>query len=103
MKNHLRCPKCAGKRIWVIEKYRIPGEAAEGRELPVLPHQPAGPAGGGFLSLARVAPVGRFDLFLCDGCGYSELWASGFRELVADPARGVRLIDTSHTNEGPFR
>jgi hypothetical protein len=39
MKQLLRCPKCAGKRIWVIEKYRIPSEAAEGRELPLVPHQ----------------------------------------------------------------
>lgn len=100
MKNHLRCPKCAGKRIWVIEKYRVPGETAEGRELPVIPHQ-AGEAS--FLRLARVKPVGHFDLFLCAGCGYSELYASDFRELEADPARGIRLIDTSDTNEGPFR
>jgi predicted nucleic-acid-binding Zn-ribbon protein len=100
MKNLHRCPKCAGKRIWVIEKYRIPGEAAEGRELPVVPHQAAGHS---FLRLGRVSPVGSFDLFVCDGCGYSELYASGIRELVADPARGIRLIDTSDTGEGPFR
>jgi len=103
MKNLLRCPKCAGKRLWVIEKYRVPGEAAEGRELPVVPHQASRTAGASFLGLARVSPVGSFDLFLCDGCGYSELWASGFRGLVADPARGIRLLDTSETNEGPFR
>jgi predicted nucleic-acid-binding Zn-ribbon protein len=100
MKNLLRCPKCAGKRIWVIEKYRIPGEAAEGRELPVVPHQAAGSS---FMRLARVTPIGSFDLFLCAGCGYSELYASNFRELVADPERGIRLIDTSETSEGPFR
>ena len=98
MKSHARCPKCAGKRIWVLEKYRIPGEAAEGRELPVLPHQ-----GGGRSWLGVVTPVGSFDLFLCDGCGYSELYASGFRGLVADAERGIRLLDTSETNDGPFR
>lgn len=52
--NLLRCPKCAGKRIWVIERYRVPGEAAEGRELPVVPHQAAAGSGGSFLLLARV-------------------------------------------------
>lgn len=102
MKSHARCPKCAGKRIWVIEKYRVPGEAAEGRELPVVPHQPKG--GGSFLGLGlRTNPVGSFDLFVCDGCGYSELYASGFRDLTPDPERGIRLVDTTDTNEGPFR
>ena len=100
MKNLLRCPKCAGKKIWVIERYRIPGEAAEGRELPVVPHQDTTKS---FLRLTRVTPVGHFDLFLCDACGYSELYAAGVRGLVADPERGIRLIDTTDVNEGPFR
>lgn len=101
MKNLLRCPKCAGKRIWVVEKYRVPGESADGRELPVLPHQPD--AKESRLSFGRISPKGHFDLFLCDGCGYSELWADGFRGLVPDEKRGVRLIDTSDIGDGPFR
>jgi predicted nucleic-acid-binding Zn-ribbon protein len=101
MKNLLRCPKCASKRLWVIEKYRIPGESAEGRALPVVPHQPEGK--GGLFQAMRLNPQGHFDLYLCDGCGYSELWAEGFKGLVADPARGVRLVDNSDLNEGPFR
>jgi predicted nucleic-acid-binding Zn-ribbon protein len=101
MKNHLRCPKCAGKRIWVIEKYRIPGESAEGRELPVVPHQET--ARAGLFQALRVAPRGHFDLFVCDGCGYSELWAAGLGDLVEDPARGVRLVDMSDVTQGPFR
>ena len=100
MKKTMRCPKCAGKRIWLIEKYRVPGESAEGRELPVLPHQAEAKAG--LLSFGRLNPVGHFDLFLCDGCGYSELWADGFRGLTADPSRGIRLLDTE-ASAGPFR
>lgn len=100
MKSLHRCPKCSGRKIWVIEKYRIPGETAEGRELPLVPHH-----GSGTMSflIGRVNPIGSFDLFVCDACGYSELYASGFRELQEDPQRGVRLLDTSDTNEGPFR
>jgi predicted nucleic-acid-binding Zn-ribbon protein len=101
MKTMHRCPKCAGKRIWVIEKYRIPGEAAEGRELPLVPHQDE--VKSRLLAFGRLNPVGHFDLYLCDGCGYSELWADGFRGLVPAPERGVRLIDTSDTAAGPFR
>ncbi len=100
MKTLNRCPKCSGKRIWVIEKYRIPGEAAEGRELPVVPHQ--GPTTG-FLGISRHTPVGAFDLFVCDGCGYAELYATRLDALVADPERRLRLIDTSDASDGPFR
>jgi hypothetical protein len=101
MKKLLHCPKCAGRKIWVIEKYRVPGEAAEGRELPVLPHQEEGRAR--LLTFGRVNPIGHFDLYLCDGCGYAELWAGGFRALRPDPEHGIRLIDTTDANAGPFR
>jgi hypothetical protein len=101
MKQRHTCPKCAGKRIWVIEKYRIPGDTAEGRALPLVPHQAKD--GAGLFGFARVSPSGYFDLFLCDGCGYSELWAGGVRDLVEDPEHGVRLLDTSRATEGPFR
>jgi predicted nucleic-acid-binding Zn-ribbon protein len=101
MKTHHRCPKCAGKRIWVIEKYRVPGESAEGRELPVVPHQPE--ANESRLGFMRIKPKGHFDLFLCDGCGYSELWANGFQGLVESEERGVRLLDTTDPSGTPFR
>ncbi len=102
MKNLHRCPKCDGKRIWVIEKFRIPSESVvRGLPLAVLPHQPAETAS--FFGLEKVNPQGQIDLYLCDGCGYSELWAEGFRGLVASPQRGVRLLDTSDAQEGPFR
>ena len=101
MKKNQRCPKCDGKRIWVVEAFRIPTETAQGQVLPVVPHQESGAVG--FLALARIKPVGQFDVYLCGGCGYSELWASGLDELRADPAKGVRLLDSSTEPAGPFR
>jgi hypothetical protein len=101
MKRHHVCPKCAGKRIWVIEKFRIPSEDVEGQPLPLVPHQADDkPRSFGF---TRVSPRGHVDLLVCDGCGYAELWAGGTRDLVEDPARGIRLLDTSKTAAGPFR
>ncbi len=97
----LRCPKCAGKKIWVVEKYRIPGESFEGRPLPVLPHQAE--ARTGIFQALRQNPIGYFDLVLCGACGYSELWAGGLDKLAADPSLGIRLVDTSDLGEGPFR
>ncbi|HEY8078080.1 MAG TPA: hypothetical protein VIF62_28330, partial [Labilithrix sp.] len=96
-----RCPKCDGKKIWVVEAFRIPTETAQGQVLPVVPHQETGSLG--FLALARVKPVGAFDVYLCAGCGYSELWASGLDELKANAPSGVRLLDSSTQPAGPFR
>lgn len=101
MKNTLKCPKCAGKKIWVIEEYRIPGDSAAGRALHVVPHQGSGK--GGLFQTIRQNPQGHFDLFLCKGCGFSELWASGHEGLAENTERGIRLIDTTDVGAGPFR
>jgi predicted nucleic-acid-binding Zn-ribbon protein len=101
MKNTLKCPKCGGKKIWVLEKYRIPGESGQGRQLHVVPHQEE--AKTGLFQSLRANPQGHFDLLLCHACGYSELWAAGFEGLVESPSHGIRLIDSSDAGAGPFR
>ncbi len=100
MKKSLRCPKCQGERIWVVEQFRVPDETEGGRQLSVVQNQETTP---GFMGLPRVQARGHFDLYTCDGCGYSELYAQGLSELKHDPRRGVRLIDASAKRQGPFR
>lgn len=100
MKRTQQCPKCQGRRVWVVESFRVPGETAEGVVLPVVTHQ--GEAVSRF-SIARGSPQGRFDLWVCDACGYSELWAAGITGLRHDPAAGVRLVDSTVAPAGPFR
>jgi predicted nucleic-acid-binding Zn-ribbon protein len=95
------CPKCAARRIWVIEPFRLPTETAQGAVLPVVTHQQG--ERSGFFAIARMAPVGSFDAYLCAGCGYSELYAKDIAELREDPAQGVRLLDASTKPAGPFR
>ena len=85
----------------MIESFRIPSEG-EGTVLPVVPHQ-TDPSASRAWVIARARPQGQFDLWLCDACGYSELWARGLSGLREDPAGGVRMIDTTVTPEGPFR
>jgi predicted nucleic-acid-binding Zn-ribbon protein len=101
VKRAHRCPKCDGRRIWVIESFRIPSETAQGAVLHVVPHQEI--ASPGFFALSRMKPVGRFDVYVCDGCGYSELYAADFRDLREDPGAGVRLLDATAAPAGPFR
>ncbi|HRH00405.1 MAG TPA: hypothetical protein PLR99_29375 [Polyangiaceae bacterium] len=103
MKKLHACPKCGGRKLWVIEPFRVPDESAEGQVIPIVPHQSEDDAGGGFFRVARKNPIGALDLLVCDACGYSELWARGTRELVEDPIAGVRLLDSSATKAGPFR
>lgn len=100
MKRTQQCPKCQGRKLWVIERFRIPSEYAGGTELPVVAHQREQ---GGFLELGRTSAQGRFDVWLCEACGYSELWAAGLSGLREDVANGVRRVDTTHTPSGPFR
>jgi len=84
----------------VVERFRIPGEYDAGAELPVVLRQSEGT---GFLGLGRTKPQGRFDLWLCAACGFTELWAAELSGLREDPANGVRLIDASTAPAGPFR
>ncbi len=100
VKRTQQCPKCQGRKLWIIERYRIPGEYAGGVELPVVAHQQEA---GGFLAMARTSPRGRFDLWVCEACGYTELWAAGLSGLREDPSAGVRRIDTTPEPSGPFR
>lgn len=101
MKNTHICPKCSKRRIWIIERFRLPSEGGEGRELAVVPHQEDGKRP--LFASMRTSPKGAFDLFICDGCGYSELWARELRGLVVDEKRGVKLVDNTDLGEGPFR
>jgi len=84
----------------VIDTFRVPGESAAGVALPVVTHQPQP---GQRFSLGRASPQGSFNLWLCDACGYSELWAENIAGLRHDPAAGVRCVDTTPDDEGPFR
>lgn len=99
MKTTLRCPKCSGKKLWIIDEFRVPGADAEGSPLAVVPHQARG-RGGIFGSLAA-SPRGGFELYACAACGYSELWATKLDEL--EPGPGVRLIDTHEPTKQAFR
>lgn len=99
MKHTQQCPKCEGRRLWVVERFRLPGEAGPGAELPVVTHHEK----GGLFTLGRASPVGRFNLWVCATCGFSELWAEGLEGLRDDPSAGIRLVDQSLDPAGPFR
>ena len=99
MRDTSTCPKCESRRQWIIEPFRVPSETVQGDEVRVVNDLPAGRQG----LFRQAAPQGRFDLYVCADCGYSELWARELEGLRHAPEHGVRLRDQSDPSKGPFR
>lgn len=99
MKRTQQCPKCQGRKLWVVETFKVPSEMANGEALPVAMQAEE----GGFFAMGKIVPQGSFELWVCAGCGFSELWARDLGALRDDPSRGVRLVDTTVSSERPFR
>jgi predicted nucleic-acid-binding Zn-ribbon protein len=79
LKKTLQCPKCDSRRIWHVERVATYG----GMQL-ALEYE-HGLTGRGAL-----------ELFSCDACGYSELYANTANLIER---KGIRLIDTSKEPE----
>lgn len=102
MRSSLRCPKCAARKIWLIEKARGPSvQEPSGQVVPVVPHQPDSEKARFFL-VETVQPVGAWDLYICANCGYTEAYARDLDKLEQAPERGIRLLD-AESEAGPFR
>jgi hypothetical protein len=58
-------------------------------------------------STLRMSTIGRIEAWTCHGCGYTELYARDFAQvlayLAANPANGVRFLDASAPPQGPHR
>ena len=98
MKQSQSCPKCRGRKLWVIDPFRAVDPVVSEATAPVA-HQKEITRFG----LERVIPQGHFQLWTCAACGYSELWAEGIRALRPNPAAGIQLVDGSPPAGGPFR
>ncbi len=112
MKESQQCPKCKSKKLWRIEKLEGPG---------IVPATPRG--GHGFpirLSFRRAArrrrksfwdfrsirkgpQTGFIDAWVCDACGYTELYARDFEELKHEPEHGIHFVDAVSDQTTPYR
>jgi predicted nucleic-acid-binding Zn-ribbon protein len=108
MKTSLQCPKCASRKLWVVEQVQQVDASGENADRVVT--TPLGLTGarlgeGG--SQWRVSTVGRFEAWACHACGYTELYAhdfaSVFAQLAANPANGIRFVDASAAPPGAHR
>ena len=99
MKQNLTCPKCAGKKIWAIEKMEQPNYEYSNSVNPF-------PVVARAVTSRKRRAVGAFDVLICAGCGYTEWYARDFgdlEELAEDPRHNVRLLDGSGVHSGPHR
>ena len=77
MRKTLECPKCEGRKIWHLEDVEGLTQVAQG--------------------------WGKYEQFICDSCGYVELYAKELDRIRDNPAYGVHLIDNEPKSEGPYR
>ncbi|MBW2523329.1 MAG: hypothetical protein JRI23_04110 [Deltaproteobacteria bacterium] len=99
MKNSLACPKCQSRKLWRVERVAScdrPGSVPCQLRVVVRRDRPT----DGFFDTAQT--MGYFDAYICAECGYSELFAHYFDELIANPEAGVHFIDTT-PQQGEYR
>lgn len=101
MKSSLLCPKCQSRQLWVIDGVAQSYECGSGPVMRVHSMSYTTPTGG-----TRVIEAGKFEAWVCAGCGFTEWYAKhankGLAELAAQPGNGVRWIDTTG-QRGPYR
>ena len=110
MKRSHVCPKCGGRRIWVIERVQaveVFGKYGGRRALVDVGLTASTVTTQGVLFDGTSSEnVGTVECWACDGCGYVEYYAhdmENLAELADDPDSGVRLIDGNPPGRGPHR
>lgn len=110
MKKSHACPKCGGRKLWVIEHVQaveVFGKYGGRRSLaPVGLTASSVTTPGVLFGGTTIENVGTVECWACDGCGYVEYYAHDMAKLVGlaeDPNSGVRLIDGNAPARGPHR
>ena len=99
MKRNQVCPKCASKKLWIVNEVRRPlsdrNPATEPLYAARVSDVPSEETGFWAASSKRV-DAGTFEIWICAGCGLTEWYAKDFEEkfarLAALPNPEVRRI-----------
>jgi len=108
-KSHV-CPKCGGRKLWVIDRVHaveVFGKYGGRTKLVTVGITAASVTERGaiFDSESSVS-VGTVECWACDACGYVEYYAHDLEKLVEvarSGASGIRLVDTGAPEQGPHR
>lgn len=93
MRSTQTCPKCSGKKIAVVNRFRQPDQESS-NGVHVLPAVTVEADDG----WSRRIAVGSFETYICLGCGFVELYASGLEEIESMAAtwpKQVRVLSTT--------
>ncbi|MEZ4296539.1 MAG: hypothetical protein R3B70_16320 [Polyangiaceae bacterium] len=114
MKSTHQCPKCTSRQLWLIQNvYQQSHGTPDYVVVPISvtafakKARPARRTQHGVNALAgdSVTVVGRFDIFVCAHCGFTEWYAQGANEalaqIAAEPDSNVKWIDS--TGQTPYR
>ena len=99
MKTTGTCPKCKSRKLWIVEhvETKDPNVGIGGAMPLVLAASRKTPATRAGTLLkgdgSTFYDAGQLDAFVCARCGFSELWARGFEQLVHNPADGIHFVD----------
>ena len=91
------CPKCQGRKLFVIDPVRMPDEDNNISTVPFC---------AGIVDGTKVQ-AGTMEAWLCEACGYVEYYAKNATKTLAALATqkhaNVRYLDGSGAPAGPFR
>ena len=97
MRTSRRCVKCQCPRLWHVDPVLIPDSDSSNALdlLPAVSRAASGAASGGEFGKRVVA--GRFEMWICVACGYTEWYAHEVNDMLAwlsrNPKAGVRYYD----------
>jgi predicted nucleic-acid-binding Zn-ribbon protein len=106
MKQSVTCPKCSGKKLYVVERATLPAHDSINGTEPLTVAAAWLPTGeSGFLGAQHARYLARVEAWVCAACGYTELYTAELGNLayMAQQGKaGVRVVDSAATR-GPFR
>jgi len=103
MRSTQTCPKCAGKKFALTDEFRQPA-GRESSDMTVPFPAIAIEVKPGWVP--KLVTSGRFQAWICIGCGYTEFYASGIEgiEQIAKEHPGrLRIVDAGPPKQGPYR
>jgi hypothetical protein len=110
MKSSHQCPKCRGRKLWVIERvHRLDIFGKCGGRTAVVPVSLTAGSKverGALFDGIKNQRIGTVECWACDACGYVEYYAHGMdqlREAAKDETSGVRLVDGTAPAQGAHR
>jgi len=95
MRNHSRCTKCNGTKLFVCESRQPDGDYAIFplvlTTVPIAKQETGAARGTGHRS-----EIGSYETWICAACGYTEWYARDPEQLMGrlavTPGSGVRLV-----------